>query len=601
MRAGSALLLLSMVLACRPAARPVEPTAPAPTPPAPSHVDRLLALVPAGAELMIARDASVVLGYIEESVRFFDGPLATLGRGPLADQEQLRAAQATFAKLTAVAAASATLADAGIRLEDGAVLARYPSGTSYIIFAADDPQALVKVGEATGARSMTRLRCRGIDRAPGFNVCADSQPELDRYVPSRDPRPFRADLGAHLPGVSLDDANLLAHIATPSETYMAADTTPGRATMAIATPGNPSLADLRKTVQPGPELLLSRVQPGAGFTWARMNPAAFNDPSDPSVASLTGEMLVAGSTDPAAVMLLLGIRDASAVEPLLDPLQGIIAEAVATELPVLPGVEWSIETTEIGRGGRRARAIHLAMNDSMLAQMLVRYTGLHPDAWIYAAEGAVVAAVGPDRDHGGELLAASTTSSADVLRSLPPELVASLERQEVGVIMHVPLDFLQSAPLRDLVVAALSVPDSVVPGEQLLAAASLWAPFSSITMWFTQHGDASVMHIAVQAIGTRATEEGRAALDAAHAVVEGGDPVELFGRLATLHAGSPMASAYAIRASPRGTELLPKSGVGALVAGAVVLLGVLQASAMASDFADDPTAREAERYRAYEH
>jgi hypothetical protein len=360
------------------------------------------------------------------------------------------------------------------------------------------------------------------------------------------------------------------------------------------------MAEMRASMRRGPAPLLSRVQPGAGFAWMRMGTEVFRDPSDPGppnpvLDALTGELLVAGAADPGAIMLLLGTRDASTLEPLIDPLEPLIAQLVATELPALPGVEWSIETTEIGRGGRRARAIHLAMEDSMLAQVLARRTGLHPEAWLFAVDGAMVTAIGPDRAHGSGLLAATITTSADVLIGLPPQLVAALEREEVGFIVHVPLDVLQSAPLLDLVVAALGIPGSPLAPEQLLAITSLAAPFSSATLWATTRGGDPVVHVAVQAIGHRATEEGRAVLDAAHAVIHGGDPIEQFGRLATTYPGSAMASAYAIRASSGSTAPLTKSGVGALLAGAVALVGVLSASAMASELPTD------DRFEAYEN
>ena len=63
--------------------------------------------------------------------------------------------------------------------------------------------------------------------------------------------------------------------------------------------------------------------------------------------------------------------------------------------------------------------------------------------------------------------------------------------------------------------------------------ASFLAPLSSATVWIAQPSGSSVpiVHIAVQGIGNRATDEGKAALEAARKVAAGGDPATEFASL----------------------------------------------------------------------
>jgi hypothetical protein len=134
-----------------------------------------------------------------------------------------------------------------------------------------------------------------------------------------------------------------------------------------------------------------------------------------------------------------------------------------------------------------------------------------------------------------------------------------------------PVDFLQGAPLRKLIDAALKdVPDA--KPATVNAALSFLAPLSSATAWIAQPAGAKtpIVHIAVQGIGNRATDEGKAALEAARKVAAGGDPAAEFGTLASSYGSSPMAFAYHTRAGDQGPGSLVGSGVGALmIAGAI--------------------------------
>jgi outer membrane biosynthesis protein TonB len=107
----------------------------------------------------------------------------------------------------------------------------------------------------------------------------------------------------------------------------------------------------------------------------------------------------------------------------------------------------------------------------------------------------------------------------------------------------------------------------------------------------SKHGDKPVMHVSVQAIGNRATDEGKAALDAAHTVADGGDPAAAFAALATTYAASPMAWAYKTRAGTEGPGYMIGSGVGAVLAVAAVAVPIVigkRNAALAEDLGVKP-------------
>ncbi|MCX4242857.1 hypothetical protein [Paraliomyxa miuraensis] len=566
---------------------PTEPVVEAVVEPIPvealhTGLDLMLSLVPDGAEFMIARDATVVAEYVEEGTRFLDGPMGTLETGPFAGERELQDMKEAFAEAKAKTdVIKAALEGSGIQLKEGAAIVQTPANNAYIIFNAADPNALVAVGKATGERELSDLKCKAIEAVPGFNVCSDSQAEVDAYAPSTDPAPTRASLAAALPGVNLDDANVVAHIekGEPDEVYFAVSTIPGQLYMAVSTPKNPDLAELRTGMTPGEAKTLAQVQPGAGFIWGRvspelmtksMGPAGSNPMAASVTKSMTGEFVLAGSVDPGGLIFQAGTTDTAALEGALTLGVDMGKAQVPKSIPELPGSSVTFELVPVEGGGKTAQAMHLGLTGLSELDVLKGYTGLHADAWAFAANDVFTLAVGPDKDHVGKLLDVSAGGpSAATLDSLPPQLAEGLGKGEVGFIMHMPMDFLHGAQMHSLVRSALKdVPTA--PPDQLLALAGLAAPLSSATMWIAKSGAEPVIHISVQAIGNRATDEGRAALDAAHTVADGGDPAVAFASLATAYAASPMAWAYKTRAGTEGPGYMVGSGVGAVMAVAAV-------------------------------
>jgi hypothetical protein len=583
---------------------PVEPLA--------TGLDLMLELVPEGGEFVIARDATVVAEYVEEATRFLDGPLAKIKAGPFAAeggrdlQEADAALQEVKSKTDAVKLA---LESSGIDLKEGAVVAKAKSGESFLIFKAADPNALVAVGKATGESDFDDLKCKAIEGVPGYNVCADSQKEVDAYKPATDPAPTRTRLADNLPGVDLDAANLLAHVNAGSvdEVYMAVSTIPGQVHMAMHLPGNKDMAEGIKNIQPGPAQTLAQVQPGAGFIWSRVSPGLLaesmkkSSPGNPmaeSVAkSMTGEFVLAGSVDPGGLIFQAGTSDAASFDAMITTTFPLVKDLVPKSTPELPGATFTFEQVPVEGGGKTAQGLHFGVTGLAEAEVLKSYTGLNLDAWMFAANGVVTMAVGPNKESVGKLLdVTSGGPSAATLDTLPPQLAEGLGKNEVGVIVHMPMDFLHGAQLHNLARSALKdLPD--VPPDQLVAFAGLLAPFSSATMWIAKPGDKPVVHLAVQAVGNRATDEGKAALDAAHTVADGGDPAVAFASLATAYAASPMAWAYKTRAGTDGPGYMIGSGVGAVLAVAAVAVPIAKGvsnKTLADDLGIKPDAPEPE-------
>lgn len=575
---------------------PVEPLA--------TGLDLMLELVPEGAEFIIARDATVVAEYVEEAVRFTDGPLATLKAGPFAAEAGADLQEAD-AKLTEakgkIDAVKAALDASGVELGQGALMAKSKDGSEFFVFKAADPNALVAVGKAMGESKLDDLKCKAIEDVPGYNVCADGDAKLASYKRATDPAPARKLLADNLPGVDLEAANLVAHTdaGNSDETFMALSTIPGQVHLAVYRPADPEMKNL-EGMQAGPAKTLAQVQPGAGFIWARLSPALLSEAmskaaSDPMVGgvakSLTGEFVLAGSVDPGGLILQAGTSDTATLETMMITGFDMVQPGLPKSIPEVPGATLVFEKSPITGGGKTAQGVHVGITGVPEGDILKSFTGLHLDAWVFAANDVVTLAVGPDKDGIGKLLDVSAGGpSTATLDSLPPQLAEALGKNEVGLIVHMPMDFLHGAQLHSLARSALKdVPE--VPADQLVALAGLMAPFSSTTMWIASPGDKPVVHLSVQSIGNRATEEGKAALEAAHLVADGGDPATAFATLAAAYGASPMAWAYKTRAGTDGPGYMIGSGVGAVLAVAAVAVPVVlgkRNAALAEDLGVKP-------------
>lgn len=574
-------------------------------------LDLMLKFVPSDkAEFIIARDATVLADYMEEGMRFVDGPIEKIkkaegdGTGMMGELKDLVQAYDEVSKFhTKVGPA---LADSGLLPKEGMAMMK-DGGAEFIIFNADDPGALKKFVEAVEPDQADEFQyCKAIESHEGWNVCAEKEADLGKYKTSEDPAPLRDSLVAVLPGIELEEANLLVHVNEGKEQINAAVTTiPGSMHMALAAPsGDREFDEIKKNLSGGEAKSLANVRPGAGFVWGHVDPkvlaggvAAMGSDAPPPMkdfaASMTGDFVFAGSVEPAGMILQAGVSDASKFNGLLT-LADMVKGEIPKEIPELGNAKVAFEKVPIEGGGKKAEAMHVGLSGINEADILKSYTGLHMDAWAFASDDLFTLAVGPNAEGVGKLLETHGTGPSDaLLDALPTELADGLRKKEVSFAMHMPMDFLQGKQLQDLARAALKdVPDA--KPDDILALVSLAAPFSDVSMWIAQPDDKVIIHMSAQAIGNRETEEGKVALTAAHAVVDGAKPEDEFGPIATKFAASPMAYAYKARAGTEGPGYMVGSGFGAVMAGALVAIPVAVGhanAALGDDLgvkADDP-------------
>ncbi|MBX7082417.1 MAG: hypothetical protein K1X88_24640 [Nannocystaceae bacterium] len=559
--------------------------APIPVAPMLTGLDAMLAFVPDDkAEFVIVRDASVFAEYAEEGAKFFEGPLTALGAdggalpGDLAQAKAgLDVAKVKMAEIVTAVAAS------GFRPQEGGAMIKLASGKSLIVFAADKPTAVVDLAKALGGGDKMTATCKAIDGHAGWNVCTDDQATADGYKPAADPAPVRKVLSDELPGVDLDESNVLAHVSADGKPLsFAVATLPGLVHLAMGLPDSPDVAPMKAALAPGAAPTLSQVQAGAGFAWMRVNPemikSAMKDGMNgapPQVVSmfdsLTGEFVVAGEVSPGGLFIQAGASDTAGMGALYDEALKDPSKLPAT-IPDLKDSKVTWEKTQIQAAGATVDAFHVAITGVKEADVLKAYAGLSPDFWTFAHDNMLTFAAGPDAANVGKMVEAGGAGpSADLLASLPHQLADALPKNEVSMVVHLPVDALQGASMRKVVDAALKTSTELKPA-QINAVLGFLAPLSSATFWVAQPSGTTipVVHLAVQGIGNRATDEGKAALEAARKVAAGGDPATEFGTLASSYGSSPMAFAYHARAGDQGPGALVGSGTGA-----VALMGAI--------------------------
>jgi hypothetical protein len=558
---------------------------PIPVAPMLSGLDLMLAFVPDDkAEFMILRDASVLAEYAEEGAKFLEGPLASLAAagempGELGEAKgKIDEAKGKMAEVVTAIAAS------GLRPQEGIAAVKLAGGKTVVVFAADKPEALVELAKTLGGEAQTSTgKCKAIDGKTGWNVCGDDQASLDAYKPATDPAPIRKALADGLPGVDLDESNLLFHWGDNGKVATGAVATlPGLVHVAFVLPEGPEATQVASTFTPGPATTMSQVQPGAGFMWARMNPAMLADLASkdmsgapPEIAntlkSLTGEFVIAGEVDPGGMFMQAGASDISGVAAMIalaDSKKGDLP----TTIPEIKDSKVAFEKTQVQGGGATVDAFHASLSGFKEADILKAYAGLNLDAWTFAHDNMITFAIGPDAANVGKLLEGGAGGpKAETLASLPHQLSDGFTANEVSMAVHLPVDFVQGAPLRKLIEAALKEVPEAKPA-QVNAVLSFLAPLSSTTAWIAQPSGSKtpIVHFAVQGIGNRATDEGKAALEAARKVAAGGDPATEFAALASGYGSSPMSFAYHTRAGDQGPGSLVGSGLGGLmIAGAI--------------------------------
>ncbi len=554
-------------------------------------LDLMLQMIPAEEDgYFIVRDATVLAAYADEALRFADGPLATLAADPMAaGSPEMKEITDGFAMIKPkVEEVKQALDTSGLNLKAGAAIIRNKSGDMTMVFNAESPDAVANLVTALGGKPDGELKCKAIEGIDGFNVCTENQAQLDAYKPREDPAELRQALTDGIPGVELEDANVLAHFREDGEYYMAVSTIPGSVHLAVAAvEKNDKIKEMEEAIAPAEAKILSSVDPGAGFIWASVAPAKMTEgmaamggppPLTDFGSALNGQFLLAGSVDPGGILLTLGMSDTTKWEPLRAMAMAEQKKAteelnkvIKDELGGLGGAKVVVEDKPIQMGGAEVKTVHVGLTDLPEGEILKAYTGLHLDSWTFAANEGFTIAFGPDEAGIAKLGEAGATGpSAELLASLPQPLADGLGRNEVSLIVHSPMDFLHGKQLHELIKgAAVAVPE--LKAESVYAALGLLAPISSGTMWIAQPaGKPPIFHVSVQGIGNQETEEGKLALTAAHTVADGGDPEEAFKNLASHYASSPMAYAYKARSGTDGPGYLIGSGTGAVVAAAAI-------------------------------
>jgi hypothetical protein len=569
---------------------------PEPIPVEPLHtgLDLMLSFIPADSEdYVIVRDPTVLQAYAEEAIRFLDGPVNRLEADPLGDPREIKDLRKNVDEMKKTAKAiEDAVAASGIKLKEGIAVFETKKHKTGVIFAADDLEALAELDKVLKEAKIdgfkkTHDKCKAIEGAEGWNLCVDDKALLESYAMNEDPKALRTTLEESIEGIDLDEANILAWIKEKKEPMTLAVTTfPGLVHLAVGmAKGSDEAKDLA-ALQPGDAKTMAMVQPGAGFIWGRTAPDALagilskemrGAPPQATafVQAMTGEFIVAGSVSPGGLVFQAGLSD---TQPFAEALAMVEAfkDGIPTEIPGVPEAKLEIDKKSIGAEGNTTDALHVGVTGLPEGDILKAFTGLHLDAWLFAANGLMTFALGPDAEHIGKLVGTGAEGpSEDTLATLPPQLAEGLKAKRVSFVMHFPLDFLHGVHMQKLVRGALKDVPFAKP-DQILSAMAILSPISSSTMWIAQPGEeaAPVVHVAVQGIGNRSTDEGRAALDAAKAVADGADPEMAFGTLARNHPSSAMAFAYNTRAGTQGPGGLVGSGLGALAATAAVAVPV---------------------------
>jgi outer membrane biosynthesis protein TonB len=583
---------------------PEAALAPPPVAVAPmTGLDDLLALAPKSTAdhyegvMIVVRDASVFLDYVDEGANFLSGPVGRLS--------QAAASNPAFAELAQLSlgyqmgkmqydAAKVTIQSSGVHLDKGIVIAEGADGEAIIIYSGEQADALPKLIKSIDATA-DDLLCKAIETAAGYVACADTQASLDAYVPTgaEGAASIRADLATSLPGVDFEASNIIMDV--PEEhLHIAIETPPGLLIMSLAPPqDDEQFNEQIKALVPNQGQLLRGVQPGSGFLWASVSPQLLaaeigsGIASDPSVppsfkqlaTQLSGEFLLAGHYQPAAVAFQVGLTDDAAwpaVATELGAVLPLLNDAVAKEVKI-PGAVWDIGAVDIKVGTETVTALHAGLSGVPEANVLAQLTGLTIDGWMFAADNSLNFALGATPEAIGHLAEAGADNegpSDGLIAYLPASLSTALTANQVSMIAHVPLDALHSPQSRLLITTALKNIKEVEP-DLVLAFFDVMSPLSSGTTWITHTGGKIQLHMAVQAFGHRADDEGKAALAAAVAVSSGGEPAASYGALVAQYPSSPRLAAYKARSGQTQAALVA-SGVGAIVAASALAYPVIE-------------------------
>jgi hypothetical protein len=336
-------------------------------------------------------------------------------------------------------------------------------------------------------------------------------------------------------------------------TTIAVETAPGEIELHI---GQPIFAQLDGKLAAGPAPALGLVSPASSFAWARVSPEliakASKDTAAPlsgAVGTATGEVLVAWIEKTGAVVLA-GVNDPAPITGLF-PLLGLVKDQIPKKLPDGTGLTVEVRDADHGDGKTHPTLVAKLDPSAELGKNLTAM-GLAPEAVAFAAGGYAALVLG-----GGEAAIpgiaryTGTSATAETNAALPVGLQRALADKRVLAILHVTLDGLQSAAVRQSLgdLAKIQPPEGVDAAKVIDVALDVLAPLSSVSLWLTHDGTAHAMHLAVRSFDDPASEEGKDARAAMLAVgSDTKDAATAYGELAARWPSSPRKSSYEARA-----------------------------------------------------
>ncbi|MCA9659884.1 MAG: hypothetical protein KC486_16185 [Myxococcales bacterium] len=553
-------------------------------------VDDLFQLIPDGESgaYAVVRHPEAFMDYFSEGIKLYEKPIARLAaaatENPMTAGEAGKATGGFAEGREKYEKFAATVAETGLDLSRGLVVAS-PKGKdsdAVIMFVAKEPDALKNLLIAMEADDAEKTVCKAYSDV-GYMGCADSQKALDAFKPGGDAAKHREAAEASLPGVNLDEANVIAHIQDESDgpIYLAISTPPGTQVIHVSLPNKDAeMKQAKEIFKTGSHAMLRYAQPGTGFFWFNvdMNAVKASDPQfasapppvDSVVNSMTGEIFIGGSSDPAGLQVQVGLTDAAPIAGVIELALAGGKELVPKSIPDIPGSKIVFEGKEIDGGSGKTKALHLNVSGIPEADAIAHMTKMDLDAWFYAHGDAATLAIGVNADNVGKLHGiVGAGASETTLVTLPKSLRDSLAKDEVNAIIHVPVDTLQGPQLRKLIDAGMKKFEMAKP-ELAHSILDLFAPFSSTTMWITESDEHMVVHFALRGIGNTSSDEGKEALAATVAVLGGAARESTFAALVEKYPASPYTAAYMARGGVNSDGMLAGSAIG-LTAAAVAV------------------------------
>lgn len=573
---------------------PAKPDAPAPTTPAPTApptlapsyaaaLDPLLELVPTGSEqFLVVRDVNEILDDTSWLLTAAAGPISRAIDLDKTPDEDFRRVVKDFGSIRSA------FTDSGIDFDKGFVVVGNGPGSDVLLFASSDPEAFNKLGAKVSGKPST-MKCKALGDPAGFVACAEKDDgSVDKYTAGKSASTWRGELAKALPGVELEEANMLGRWrGDDGPDAIAISTAPGLLEVHVAAPLDPQFV---KATAMGPAPALALTPTGGSFIWGRIDRDFMNEQTKTApgivgnvVKTMTGEYFFGALGKPGGIVALFGVDDPVPASGLV-PMFSLVQDQVPTKLPDGTALKIGVEPVDVD--GAAVQTVH-AVADSPDKELIAK-TGLVPEGLAFAAGKYMAVVLGADAKAVAEIAKLDPAAPATVLDVLPADMATALRDGKAALAVQLELDGLQNPELRALMMKAAermpTDPGDPEPKQLVELGLALAAPLSSLSVWVTRHEGVPLVHVALRSFGDPASEEGKAA-HAAVAEIDAGtrDAKTVYGELAARYPDSARAFAYRMRAEPTPTAVSAAFS-GLFLAGvfAALVLGRKDASVSAS-------------------